>query len=160
MECGWNGTSEATKERRNCDSCGLLVNSGDIARCRMNRGAVHRHQVATARAASKPPRVMVGTELKIIIAWFGEIPGGGCSSCSRLAAKMDAKGPDWCNTDGRPEIIAGMLSRRGQLEEAIRQHGDTLGTLAKWIPDSVLRIGAGALLTRAIESAKKRVSVS
>jgi hypothetical protein len=126
----------------------------------MNRGAVRVQQTAI-RAASKPPKVLVGTELKTLIAWFGEIPGGGCSSCSRLAARMDARGPEWCNKDGRPEIIAGMLSRRVLLEEAIRQHaGELVGSLAGWIPDAVLRLGAGALLTRAIESATKRVGVN
>lgn len=156
MECGWDGGEEVTKERRPCTSCGLAVHSGDIARCRMNRAVSRQPSAVSQQPYIETPRVLVGSALKSLIAWFGEIPGGACGGCSRLAAKMDSKGPEWCH-DHRASIVAEMVARRPLLEEALRQHaGHLVGSLAGWIPDAVLRVGAGLLLSRAIETATAR----
>ena len=58
------------------------------------------------RPAVDPTRRHIGgagTELKALLAWFGQYPSSGCG-CVKYAAIMDAKGLDWCESN-MPTII-------------------------------------------------------
>lgn len=49
-----------------------------------------------------------GTELHSILKdWLGIEPTADCP-CRSMAAKMDRLGPDWCESDGMPEILGVM----------------------------------------------------
>lgn len=64
-----------------------------------------------------PPKP--GTELSAILKdWMGIEPTPGCP-CKTIAGKMDAQGPDWCESpDGMAEIVASMKGEHARRWEA------------------------------------------
>jgi hypothetical protein len=56
-----------------------------------------------------------GTELKALLKdWLG-IESSPTCSCNKMAAKMNAAGPDWCETDaGLAEILGVMRAEHGK----------------------------------------------
>jgi hypothetical protein len=60
-----------------------------------------------------------GTELKALLKdWLG-IESSPTCSCNKMAAKMNAAGPDWCETDaGLAEILGVMRAEHGKRRDA------------------------------------------
>ena len=74
--------------------------------------------VAQAVAASAPVHVSPsgpGAELKALLKdWLGIISSPGCS-CNQMAAEMDRRGPDWCESDeGIATILATMKAEHAK----------------------------------------------
>jgi hypothetical protein len=63
----------------------------------------------------RPPQHGPGTELKALLKdWLG-IESSPTCSCNKMAAKMNALGPDWCETDaGLAEILGVMRDEHGK----------------------------------------------
>lgn len=61
-----------------------------------------------------PPAGGPGTELKAILRdWLGIVASPTCV-CNAMARRMDALGPDWCEGDGMPEILAVMRTEHAK----------------------------------------------
>jgi hypothetical protein len=69
------------------------------------------------QAAQQPPAPTSGpgTELKSLLKdWLG-IESSPTCSCNKMAAKMNAAGPDWCETEaGLAEILGVMRAEHGK----------------------------------------------
>ena len=98
-----------------CKVCGRIVKTRTTkaaASCRAdpNRPSPQELMQAAGVLSDQPPIVGgAGTELKALLAsWLGITADPGCG-CNSMAVRMDALGPDWCESDaGLAEILATM----------------------------------------------------
>ena len=115
------------------------------------------HHIPQKKPRQTRHREPVGTALANRISGLLGIKAGSGCNCKDLAAKMDAWGVAGCEGIHRAEIIAALVSNRDILVDALRTHG-TLGHAAglavEFIPEIMLRAGAGLLLNRAIEDVR------
>jgi hypothetical protein len=70
-----------------------------------------------------------GTELKILLAdWLGITSSPGCS-CNSMAAEMDRRGPDWCESNEGLAKILGVMraehAKRWQARQTLLPWSDT-----------------------------------
>lgn len=96
-------------------------------------------------------REPVGTALKTRIEKLITVKGTGCG-CQDLATQMDSWGITGCE-QRREEIITHLVNNREVLVESLRTHGTlghAAGLVAEFIPDIMLRLGAGLMLDQAI----------
>lgn len=126
---------------------------------------------ATARSgkARKPHKTQsrarvenVGACLSKRIAGFMAIKESGGCNCRSYARKMDSWGPDGCE-QRRGEIVEHLIGNQEIMAAAIADAGvpgcgllSKLAGTAAAVP--LLRLGAGWLLTKAIEDAKKNIA--
>jgi hypothetical protein len=104
-----------------CRVCGREVKTRTtkaVASCRTNpvRHAPEVVAQAAGVAMAKPPVTAgPGTELKAILKdWLGIEATAGCG-CNQTAARMDALGPDWCESDaGMTEILRTMRNEHAK----------------------------------------------
>jgi hypothetical protein len=91
------------------------------------------HQVTASSAAQQVPQVGgVGTELTKLLSWMSE-PTTACA-CKALAAKMDAMGPEWCD------------SHSGELADAILGNAQKLNK--KWVTRSMIMLALSCAVIR------------
>lgn len=96
----------------NCAVCGRSVvtrTTKAVASCFKSPRKMTPPELAQAAGVvqKRPPIVAgAGTELKRLLReWLRITPTEGCS-CNAMAARMDALGPDWCESDaGMAEIL-------------------------------------------------------
>ena len=100
-----------------CSLCGRVVRTKTtkaVASCRTNpRDARPSPDVLMQAAGVSMPRRPVvggpGTELKRLLKdWLG-IEATPTCSCNSMAARMDALGPDWCESDAGMAEILGVM---------------------------------------------------
>jgi hypothetical protein len=91
----------------------ITLEAEDFARLRRE----YASQPRKAHPAPQPPAPShgPGTELKALLKdWLG-IESSPTCSCNKMAAKMNAAGPDWCETDaGLAEILGVMRAEHGK----------------------------------------------
>lgn len=114
-----------------CVVCGRSVKTRTtkaVAACRSvprgERPKSSELMQAAGVVTAKPPIVRgPGTELKQLLKdWLGIEATPGCS-CNSMAARMDALGPDWCESEaGTAEIVGVMREEHGRRRAA----GDTM----------------------------------
>lgn len=106
------------------------------------------------------PRAKPGTALAEMVAWIRSVPSGTCSACKNWADKMDAIGPEECLKQA-DQIAADMLTRRGMLEESLRESSGWrawAGVIAGHLPDAVLLAGAKWLIVKAVNRSRELVA--
>lgn len=104
-----------------CAACGRTVRTRTtkaVANCRASSTRMTPDELMQAAGVPQAKPVIVGgpgTELKAILQdWLGITADAGCG-CNQMAARMDALGPDWCETPaGMDEILAVMQSEHSK----------------------------------------------
>jgi hypothetical protein len=104
-----------------CTICGRVVRTRTtkaVAACRSNSRKYSPEQVMQAAGAPiARPAILdgPGTELKALLKdWLGIEADSGCQ-CNSMAARMDALGAEWCETDaGLAEILGVMQAEHGK----------------------------------------------
>jgi hypothetical protein len=104
-----------------CVACGRVVTTRTTkatAACRLSpRKPQPQELIQAAGAAMKKPAIVggPGTELKTLLKkWLG-IEATPTCSCNRMAARMDALGPEWCESDaGMTEILGVMRAEHAK----------------------------------------------
>lgn len=104
-----------------CAVCGREVKTRTtkaVASCRINAKPIPVRQLMQSSGVvlEKPPIVTgPGTELKAILRdWLGIEADAGCS-CNSMAARMDALGHEWCESDaGMAEILGVMRTEHAK----------------------------------------------
>jgi hypothetical protein len=90
-----------------CVQCGYVAKNPRLLReCGRSRPAspVGRTRRQISFQSGGP-----GTELKALLKdWLGIEPASGCK-CNSMATKMDALGPDWCESDAGMAEILGVM---------------------------------------------------
>lgn len=92
-----------------CQQCGRGIRAAHIRRnCTFG--------LAIPSVSRRP---LPGTELKRLLQdWLGIEPTHGCS-CNSMAARMDALGPEWCESDdGMAEILGVMREEHAKRRAA------------------------------------------
>jgi hypothetical protein len=80
----------------------------------IENGRVVERDCYTQAVATVEPQAGPGTELKgILRGWFGIESSAACS-CNAMARKMNRLGPDWCEGDGMPEVLAVMRAEHAR----------------------------------------------
>jgi len=104
-----------------CTICGRVVKTRTtkaVAACRSNVRKYSPEEVMQAAGTPMPRPVILdgpGTELKAMLKdWLGIEADAGCA-CNSMAARMDALGPDWCESEaGLAEIIGVMQAEHAK----------------------------------------------
>jgi hypothetical protein len=98
-----------------CTLCGRVVKTRTTkatAACRTNPTRPRPQEVMQAAGVAMAKPVIVsgpGTELKALLKdWLG-IEATPTCSCNRMAGRMDALGPDWCESDAGMTEILGVM---------------------------------------------------
>jgi hypothetical protein len=102
--------------------------------------------VAGGTPTVRVPRGRPGTELKALLAWFGQHASSGCG-CSNHANEMDQRGCDWCEAN-----IATIVKWLSDEAEKSKVLGFSLGIVPGF------EIGAAALVRRAVGNARASVA--
>lgn len=94
------------------------ANAAARRRQRLAAGGKPRHRAALPKLVSNMP-AGPGTELSALLAdWLGIVSSPACG-CRAMAARMDAMGPEWCESDeGMAEIIGVMRAEHGKRKAA------------------------------------------
>lgn len=119
--------AEGERYTATCRACGRVVRTKTtkaVASCRSAarsaRPTAHELMQAAGVAMSRAPiRCGPGTELKRLLKnWLGIEPTAGCE-CNSMAARMDALGVEWCESDaGMAEIVNAMREEHAKRKAA------------------------------------------
>lgn len=116
-------------------------------------------RIRSGKRGGKPNRETVGTALKSRIERLITIKTGTSCKCKDLATQMDGWGIAGCELR-RDEIIGHLVANRDILTAALRGHQGIIahsgGVLLAMLPDSILAIGAGVLLSEAIADVRNQ----
>lgn len=81
----------------------------EVAACIVSRDGDQITVDETHPAYPREAKPGPGTELKAILSqWLGITPDAGCR-CTAMARKMDAQGPEWCESDAGMAEILGVM---------------------------------------------------
>lgn len=112
--------------------------------------------------STEPINEPVGTVLSEMIANFATIKTDEDDECdcAKLAAKMDRWGIAGCEGEHREEILASLVNNRHLLAESLKADGGWMAEIkaasVDSLPESVVRLGAATLLSRAIAKVKSK----